>query len=64
MCVGVLWCCCGVVCCVAVVCGLSESIDISVVARSDTDVQIVRYIPLSSFPSGELEWNTFIRYSE
>ena len=30
-----------------------------VVASSDTDVQIVRYIPLSSFPSGQLELNNF-----
>ena len=61
--------CCGVVvvwCAVLLLyVVLSESMsvrtpkdDISVVARSDIDVQIVRYIPL------ELEWNTFIRYSE
>ena len=30
-----------------------------VVASSDTDVQIVRYIPLSSFPSGQVEMNNF-----
>ena len=27
-------------------------------------VQIVRYSPLSTFPSGEVEWNTFITKSE
>ena len=42
---------------------------IFVVARSDTDVQIVRYIPLSSwfppkFPSRLLELNIFFRCSE
>ena len=32
---------------------------IFVVARSDTDVQIVRYIPLSLFPSGQLNFDNF-----
>ena len=31
----------------------------SVKSRGETDVQIVRYLPLNLFPSGQLEFNNF-----
>ena len=38
--------------------------DMFVVARNDTDVLIVRHIPLSTFPSGQVKLNSLIRESE
>ena len=57
-----LWLCCCVFL-VCVVCVFMCCVRVCE-ARGDIDVQIVRYIPPSTFPSGELEWNTLIRYSE
>ena len=48
VCVGVLWCCCGVVCCVAVCCGLGESMSVGT-RKMTFPWWLVAILPCESF---------------